>query len=251
MSARALSRWQAAGLHFLICVAIAAITVTLMLELWYPGRLFEAAGGSGLLVILVSVDVTLGPLLTLIVFKAGKPGMKFDLWVIGIVQIAALLYGAHVVFVARPAFIVFVKDRFELVSAVDLAPEDLARAKYPQFRTPPVTGPVVAVADMPVEPAERQKVIDAALAGVDMQQLPQIWVPLPERKQTILAMARPVERLRADSDVAAAIDAYLASGGAKDAPAYLLRTRFAWLVVILDPKTAEPVKMLLGEKILE
>src|SRR5262249_6319528 len=78
MSAKALTRWHAAGLHFLICVAIATAVVLLMLELWYPRPLFEAAGGNDLLFIIVGVDVILGPLLTLVVFKAGKWGMKFD-----------------------------------------------------------------------------------------------------------------------------------------------------------------------------
>ena len=252
MSAKALSRWQAAGAHFLICVAIAAATVTLMLELWYPGALFEAAGGNTLLVILVGVDVTLGPLLTLIVFQAGKPGMAFDIWFIAIVQIAALIYGGYIVFLARPAFVVFVKDRFEVVSAAELEPEALAEAKYPQFRHVPLTGPGLAVADVPTDPAELSKVIEAAIAGRDLQYFPRLYRPFAERRAEVLAKARPLERLRADPEVSAAIDDYLAGAGAgaKNLPALLLRTRFAWLVVIIHPQTAEPVKMLLGQKIL-
>ena len=102
MGGTGFSRWQAAGTHLLVSIAIAVAVVALMLALWYPGPLFEAAGGTGLLYILVGVDVVLGPLLTLIVFKSGKRGMKFDLAAIGLVQAAALLYGMHVVFLARP-----------------------------------------------------------------------------------------------------------------------------------------------------
>jgi len=251
VSARAWSRWQAAGTHFGICVAIAAAVVILMLALWYPGPLFEAAGGSGLLFILVGVDVTLGPLLTLVVFKPGKRGMKFDLVAIALVQVAALAYGAHVVFLARPAFIVFVKDRFELVSAADLPADDLAAAKYPQFQHAPLTGPKLAAADLPADPKERTRVIEAALAGRDLQQQPRLWVPYEERRARVLATAQPLERLRKDADVGGAIEKYLASarGGAGQVPSLLLRTRFAWLVVLLDPETARPVKMLLGKKI--
>jgi hypothetical protein len=50
-----MSRWKASGIHF------------------------EAAGGDRLIFILAAVDVTLGPLITLIIFKAGKKGLKFDL----------------------------------------------------------------------------------------------------------------------------------------------------------------------------
>jgi len=251
MSTKALSRWQAAGLHFLICVAIAAVVVTVMLEVWYPGALFEAAGGNTLLVILVGVDVTLGPLLTLVVFQAGKPGMAFDLWFIAIVQIAALVYGAYIVFLARPAFVVFVKDRFEVVTAAELEPEALAEAKYPQFRKVPLSGPGLAVAEAPTDPAELKKVFEDALAGKDMQHFPRLYRPYAEHRAEVLAKAKPLERLRADTEVSAAIDAYLAGAdaGAKNLPALLLRTRFAWLVVIINPQTAEPMKMLLAQKI--
>ena len=252
MSAKAFSRWQAAGTHLLICVAIAAVVITIMLGVWYPGPLFEAAGGTGMLYILVGVDVILGPLLTLIVFKSGKRGMKFDLAVIGLVQLAALIYGAHIVFLARPAFIVFVKDRYELVTAVELEPELLAAAKYAEFRTPGWTGPLLVAADMPTDPKEREKLIDAALAGLDLQNFPRYYVPYAGRTKEVLAKAETIARLRVAEPVSAkAVDKYLASSGTRedDVRALMLRTRFAWVVVLLDPKTAQPVKMLVGEKI--
>ena len=252
MSLRAFSRWQAAGTHFLICVFIAAVVVSVMLGVWYPGPLFEAAGGSGLLYILVGVDVTLGPLLTLIVFKSGKPGMKFDLTVIGLVQVAALVYGVYVVSVARPAFMVFVKDRFELATVVDLDSAELAAAKYPEFRKPGWGGPVLAATDMPTDPKERAKVIDAALAGLDLHNFPRYYVPYALRTKEVLDKALTVARLRSAEPVTAkAVDAYLASSGTKEADVrvLMLRTRFAWLAVLIDPKTAQPGKMLLGEKI--
>src|SRR4051812_8594224 len=102
-----MSRWKASGLHLLISILIGSAVLTLMLGLWYPEPLFQAMGGEGLLFILLGVDVALGPLVTLIVFKPAKRGLKLDLALIGAVQLAALLYGAHIMFVARPAFIAF------------------------------------------------------------------------------------------------------------------------------------------------
>src|SRR3954452_13602215 len=122
-----MSRWKASGLHLLISILIASVVLTLMLGLWYPGPLFEAMGGEGLVFLLVGVDVVLGPLITLIVFKAGKRGLKLDLAIIGLVQLAALLYGAHIMFIARPAFIAFVKDQFQVASAAQIDPENLAQ----------------------------------------------------------------------------------------------------------------------------
>lgn len=252
MSRKAFSRWQASGTHLLISLTIAAAVVTLMLSLWYPRPLFEAAGGNDLLLILVGVDVVLGPLLTLIVFKSGKRGMKLDLALIGLVQIAALVYGVYVVFLARPAFIVFVKDRFEIVSVVELDAAELAAAKYPEFRAPPWTGPLLVAADMPVDPRERKKLVELALAGFDLQHYPRYYVPYAQRRQEVLAKADTVARLRATEPVTAkAVDEYLASSATKEdtVRCLLLRTRFAWIAVLVDAKTAQPVKMLLGERI--
>ena len=252
MSAREFSRWQAAGTHLLICAGIATLVIGVMLGLWYPGPLFEAAGGLGLLYILVGVDVSVGPLLTLIVFKSGKRGMKFDLAVIGLVQVAALIYGIHIVSLARPAYIVFVKDRFELATVADLDPAELAAAKYPEFRSPGWSGPLLAATDMPTDPKERVKLIDAALAGLDLHNFPRYYVPYAERTKEVLAKADTIARLRvAEPITAKAVDAYLASSGTKEADvrALMLRTRFAWLAVLVDPKTAQPVKTLLGERI--
>lgn len=249
---KAFSRWQAAGIHLLICVAIAATAISVILGVWFPGPLFEAAGGLGLLYLLVSVDVTLGPLLTLIVFKSGKPGMKFDLAVIGTVQFCALMYGCSVVAQARPAFMVFVKDRFELVSAVELAPEELAAAKFPQFRSVPWTGPMLVAGDLPTDPAERKKLIELASVGIDVQHFPRYYVPYARRTKEVLASADSIARLRTAEPVTAkAVDAYLASSGTREdqVRALMLRTRFAWIAVLVDPKTAQPVKMLLGERI--
>jgi hypothetical protein len=251
-SNRAFTRWQAAGIHLLICVAIATTALAVILGVWFPGPLFVAAGGLGLLYLLVSVDVSLGPLLTLIVFKSGKPGMKFDLAVIGAVQLTALVYGCSVVSLARPAFVVFVKDRFELVSVADLDPAEVEKAKYPEFRSFSWTGPRLAAADLPTDPEGRQKFIRLAASGIDVQSFPEYYVPYAERRPQVLAAAASIRKFRAEEPASAkAVDEWLAASGTKedDVRALLLRTRFAWVVVLVDPRTAEPVKMLVGERI--
>jgi hypothetical protein len=252
MAGRAFTRWQAAGTHFLISLFIGALALGVILGMWFPGALFAAAGGLGLLYLLIGVDVVLGPLLTLLVFKSGKPGMKFDLAVIGAVQLAALVYGFSVVAQARPAFVVFVLDRFEMVAAVELEPEELAAAKREEFRSVPWTGPMLVAADMPADNAERQKLVELAQAGIDLQHFPKYYVPYAERAQQVLAKAMTIARLRETEPAnMPAVEDWLKSSGTKedDVRALLLRTRFAWLVVLVDPRTAQPVKMVVGERI--
>jgi hypothetical protein len=252
MGARAFNRWSASGTHLLISAVIAALALAVILGVWFPGPLFEAAGGLGLLYLLVGVDVVLGPLLTLIVFRSGKRGMKFDLAAIGALQLAALAYGCSVVFLARPAFIVFVKDRFELASVVEIDAAELAKARFPEFRTFSWTGPRLAAADMPTDPDERQKLVMLALAGTDLQSFPQYFVPYAERRREVLAAAVTIARLRAAEPVTAReVDAWLARSGRREDEfrALMLRTRFAWIAVLIDPATAQPVQYVLGERI--
>lgn len=249
---RPLTRWRAAGIHLLISAGIAAAVLTLMLALWYPPPLFEAMGGNDLALILIGVDVVMGPLLTLVVFKAGKWGLKFDLAAIAAFQLVALLFGCHVIYLARPAFIVFVKDQFEVVTAVDLQPERLAQARHPQFGKAPWTGPVLVAGEWPADRAEQQVLLETGLAGQDLQHFPKYYRPYGEGRSEILAKAQPIASVRATEPAAAKVihDWLARSGTSEESVRYLrLRARHAWLAVLLDRQTAEPVKMLITEKL--
>jgi len=82
---------MAAG-HLLLSVAIGAAVLAAMIVVWYPPPYFEATGGPGLVLLMIGVDVTLGPLLTTAVFNPAKGlgKLKLDLAVIGLLQLARL-----------------------------------------------------------------------------------------------------------------------------------------------------------------
>lgn len=247
-----MSRWKAAGLHLFICVAIALVALAVMLLVWYPWPLFQAMGGNELVMILVAVDVVIGPLCTLVVFKSGKWGMKFDLMVIGLLQAAAFAYGAYVVSLARPAYIVFVKDRYEVATPVELEPEALAQARFPEFRGVPLWKPRLVATDFPTDKAEQQHLINQALAGLDLQHFPKYYAPYAERRDLVLSKAQTLAEFRQSEPKGARVieDWLRESGRPEDSVrCLLLRARKAFVAVAVDPKTAEPVKMLISEKI--
>jgi len=247
-----MSRWRASGYHLLISAGVAVAALAGMLLVWYPWPLFEAAGGNELVMILTAVDVVIGPLLTLAVFKSGKRGLRFDLAVIAILQASALVYGGYVVFLARPAYIVFVKDRFEVAAAADISPESLAEARDPRYRRLPVLGPELVAADFPEDPKERQKLVDMALSGLDLHNFPKLFYPYESRAAKVLEKAQTLERFAKSEPASGKVVAeYLAGSGRKpeDYRYLLLRARRAWVAVLVDPKTAQPVKMLITEKI--
>jgi hypothetical protein len=246
-----MTRWRAAGIHFLISAGIAAGVLALMLGVWYGPTLFTAMGGAVLALIVIGVDVVLGPALTLVVFRSGKRGLKFDLAAIALFQLAALAYGCYVVALARPAFIVFVKDQFQVATPAELDAEQLAAAKYPQYRSPPWSGPQLVYGEWPTDHKEQQDLIFAGLAGVDLQHLPKYYAPYEQGRKDILAKAQPLSSVhQTEPEAAKAIEEWLASSGAdaRKLRYVRLRGRNAWVAVLLDGVTAEPVKMLLAQK---
>ena len=56
-----LGRLAAAGLHLLASAAVAAAMALLIFRLWYPPPFNVIAGGATLFMLIVSVDVVLGP----------------------------------------------------------------------------------------------------------------------------------------------------------------------------------------------
>jgi hypothetical protein len=192
-----MTRWKAAGIHLLISTCIALIAGALLLGLWYPPAYFHAAGADELIVLLIGVDLALGPLLTLIVFRVGKRGLKFDLSVIGILQLGALVYGMTVVSQSRPIFLAATVDRFVLVSANEITDSDLAQGREPQFRTRSWTGPRLVAVEMPTDVKERNDLIFSALGGRDAQNLPKYYRDYSQTGKQLLARAKPISALLA------------------------------------------------------
>jgi len=240
-----MSRWKASAIHLLLSAAIASGVLIFMLTVWYPWPLFEAAGGNGLIFILVAVDVTLGPLITLIIFKTGKKGLKFDLTVIALVQLAALAYGIHTLYLARPVYLVFTVDRFELVTAKDLDPKDLAKVTHGEFQPSLLARPRYAAAIYPTDPALRARVLETSVVGKDLQMYPQYYVPYAEQAQNAVQRAKNLGiMLKRHPE---AIKRYLSSSGrAEDSVKYLpLSAPATDGIVLLDVTSGLPVDIVL------
>ncbi len=108
------ARIKAFLMHLAVSAVIALLAVLLVFQIWYPAPLHEALGVTDIFLLLPLVDVILGPLLTLLVFKLGKKTLIMDLAVIACLQLAALGYGLWTVAEGRPAWIVYNADRFDV-----------------------------------------------------------------------------------------------------------------------------------------
>ncbi|WP_306523988.1 TfpX/TfpZ family type IV pilin accessory protein [Dokdonella sp.] len=205
-----MSRWKAAGIHLSANAVIATLALALIFLVWYPHPYSQAAGAGMLALLLLGVDLVLGPLLTLVVYKTGKKGLRFDLTLIVLLQIAAFAYGMHVVARARPAFIVANIDRLNLVAANDIDAADFAKAARPQFASAPWSGPMLIGARLPTDIAARNRLALAGPGGKDIDVLPQYYTDYTAAVPDLLAHAKSVDALRkAHADQARVVDDWL------------------------------------------
>jgi hypothetical protein len=240
-----MSRWKAAGIHLLISCGIGLIAGVLLFGVWYPPPYFHAAGADVLVLLLVGVDLTLGPLLTFVVFKSGKWGLKFDLALIAIIQTVALVYGMSVVLRSRPVFLVSAVDRFMLVAASEIDSADLEKGSKPEFRSLSWTGPRLAGTQMPGTWQERNKVLFSATAGKDIEEYPQYYVDYAAAAEGFLKKAKPLDQLperNAETNERLAT-AIRKSGESQDHLVWVpIVARKENLVMLLDRDSGKPLR---------
>lgn len=191
-------RLRAAGIHLLISATVAASVLTFVLLLWYPGPLSRISGVGAILGLLLSVDVVLGPVLTLLVFDRRKRSLRVDLAVIACVQLAALAYGLVSLEKGRPHYLVFAKDRIEAVSLADLRATDIAAAQDNSVASRYWTGPRTVAAGLARGQEERNALLfEAVSGGRDIQHFPARYRELVDQRQELLLALRDVNGLMA------------------------------------------------------
>jgi hypothetical protein len=242
-----LSRTQAAGIHLLVSICIALIVVCAMIFVWYPSPYFNAMGGGLLLALMVGCDVVIGPLITFIIWNPGKKSLKFDVTVIALIQLAALAYGAFVMFEARPIYTVFYRDRFDVVIAARVYDEELARAAGTPYNSRPLTGPKLVALNMPTDIQERNRMSFHSPSSGDYVAFPQYFVPYEERATEAGANAKPLAELKAKNpQIVAELGALLIEKGVAESAAgyWPLNTKSSDMAVIVDKKSGKILGMI-------
>ncbi len=191
-----ISRLKAMFFHVLISGAIAGVGSLIILFLWYPWPLSEMSGGWSLLLLVCSVDVVLGPLLTFVIFDTRKPRSEIvrDLTIIAVLQLSGLCYGVHTVYLARPVVIAFEGKLFRVVSAIEIEDNELSKASD-EFKTLSLTGPTFVGTREVASEDERFDAIAHAMAGSDKSMRPIFWQPYEKSVPRILSDSKPLTTL--------------------------------------------------------
>lgn len=111
-------KFIAAGIHLLISIVVALFVIALLVFYWFPGSLIELGAIQGAKIMLI-VDLVLGPVCTFVVYKKLKSSLKFDLSVIALIQIGALIYGLITVHSQKPSYLVLTYSDLTVVSHLD------------------------------------------------------------------------------------------------------------------------------------
>ncbi len=204
------TRW--ALRHALLSVAVALISAVLVFKLWYPMPYRVMLGVGGIFLLVLVVDMVCGPLMTLVLASPRKSGreLTLDLGLIALVQAAALAYGMHAVWTARPAVLAFENDRLTVISANELDHDALHNAPD-GLHTLPLGGVLHVGTRKPQNNTEFLRSIDLSLAGLSPAMRPAWWVPMTERQDEMRARAKPLAALMAQRPEDSAVLAKAAS----------------------------------------
>ena len=166
--------------HLGISLLIFLVVLYFIVFQWYPSPFFASDGGWQGIRIIAAVDLVLGPLLTLIVYKPHKPGLKFDFSVIGIIQAGALAWGCWVVHYERPIAAVFAENFFVTVKATDMENRGLRSKELEKFGD---TTPVWIYSDLPTDKEEVEKIRkDALRLGRSVHTFAEYYTTLDQAK---------------------------------------------------------------------
>lgn len=240
-----MSRFKAATIHLAISLSLAATIGVVLYFLWFPPPYFVAAGASTLMLVLMGVDIGIGPLLTLLAANPRKPKklLKLDLSIIAVLQALAFGYGIHAIAAARPIFIVAEADRFVLVAADEISDADLAQGSLPAFRRRSWTGPVLAAAAPPTgEEGGGAFAMQVMTTGKDIDRLPRYYMAYDQIIGKLMRHAKLLDQLKK----ATAVQQRQLQTKTGDGPllALPLQRGARSFTVILSPQTKKPLRVL-------
>lgn len=187
-------RLRAFGLHLLVSGCLLTLVLGTLYLGWYRWPGWYVAGASGLVAVLIAVDVALGPLSTFIVAGPTKPRPELvrDIAIIAAVQLCALIYGTVSLWNGRPLYYAFSENVLQLVQAYDIGSHEQSAARQQSSQLLPhwYSLPRWIWAPLPDDPKERMRIVTSAVTGgddvIDMPRYFKPWgLGLPELRQQL------------------------------------------------------------------
>lgn len=186
--------------HLGISLIIALMVVSIVFFVWYPAPLATAVGVTQIFFMMLAIDVIVGPVLGLLVYKEGKKTLKFDLSIIITLQIVAFCYGIFSIEQGRPVWIAYNVDRFELVRKNEVITDHTDQALV-QFQHTSWFKPQYVAVQFAADKKQREEDMFAeALGGISIAQKPERYVNFAQAKEQIQKRAQNLDLLNQYND---------------------------------------------------
>ena len=238
-----MTKTRAFLIHLAISLALFVVLASIVRWYWYPGFFFDIDGGWQGLRLIIGVDLVMGPLLTLVVYKAGKAGLAFDLSAIAIVQVACLCAGMWIVHNERPEVLAYTDGHFYSLSKGSFEEFELSVPDLAHF---PGEAPHWVWINLPKDPIEQSAVRKQAIQNrVPLRFLIERYEPF-EMNQTELAQAFSLDAIRKKDAAHGFLEKWIAEhGGELEGYAFFpLGTRYNYLFMGFDRSSARFVGLL-------
>jgi hypothetical protein len=115
-------RFKAFSLHLLASATALTLILGSLYMGWYRWPGWYLADATQVVLVMICVDVVLGPTLTFIIANKNKSRRELtrDIGIIVVVQLCALLYGSVSLWNGRPLYYVFSENALSLIQAYDI-----------------------------------------------------------------------------------------------------------------------------------
>ena len=235
---------KASLIHLGLSILLVGIVISSLLFFFFPQLFIGVTDFKEIAMLIISVDLILGPLLTFVVFQPKKKTLKFDLSVIAAIQLSALVYGAYSLYEVHPVYVTFNIDRFTIVSAKDAEPE---KAQHNEFKVSKLTTAKLAFAKIPDDTAKKNELIlTAATGGIDLDARTEYYEPYKNNIAQVLARSLDPKLIFANEvSKEKAKSFYNKNQNKLNEFAYLpLNSQKKDAIIVLDRVTAKPVATL-------
>ena len=164
-------RLKAFSLHLLSSAMVLTLILGCLYFGWYRWPGWYLTDVTRVVLVMVCVDVVLGPTLTLIIAnqKKSRRELARDIGIIVAVQLCALGYGSVSLWSGRPLYYAFSESVLQMVQAYDIDAKEaqLGREQNPTLAPHWYSLPRWVWAPLPQDPDERGKIVSAAVSGGD------------------------------------------------------------------------------------
>jgi len=235
---------KASLIHLGLSIFLVGLVIGSLLFFFFPQLFIGVSDFKEIAMIIISVDLILGPLLTFVVFQPKKKTLVFDLSVIAAIQLSALTYGAYALYEVHPVYVTFNIDRFTIVSAKDAEPE---KALHDEYKISKLNAGRLAFAKLPDEAEKKNELLfSAAMGGRDLEARTEYYEPYENHIDQVLARSLDPKLIFADeASKEQAKSFYNKHQDNLNEFAYLpLNSQKKDAIIVLDKVTAQPIATL-------